>query len=223
VHHRTAQRPHQSELQRSNPNGRVTWLAHRTVSGVPVDSSLHQTASLVVGAINTPTTPHSMASKFLHFSLQDTPKRSNPLPTPHKVLVIRESDLLCSFELLRLDYFFSFWFFLWSNSIVTKARWWSLRGLCVPCDWEEKLTRSKWPFERGKGLKETRSLWPPQQGVGLQEPNLSKTNPCVSFLICLRFVFSPSLSNSIIFLTLTRLVVVINFVNFSFALFTPPL
>jgi hypothetical protein len=27
----------------------------------------------------------------------------------------------------------------------------------------------------------------------------------------------------IIFLTLTRLVVVINFVNFSFALFTPPL
>jgi hypothetical protein len=28
---------------------------------------------------------------------------------------------------------------------------------------------------------------------------------------------------SIIFLTLTRLVVVINFVNFSFALFTPPL
>jgi hypothetical protein len=35
--------------------------------------------------------------------------------------------------------------------------------------------------------------------------------------------FSPSLSDSIIFLTLTRLVVVINFVNFSFALFTPPL
>ena len=33
VHHRTAQRPHQSKLQRSNPNGRVTWLAHRTVSG----------------------------------------------------------------------------------------------------------------------------------------------------------------------------------------------
>jgi glucose-6-phosphate dehydrogenase assembly protein OpcA len=30
---RTAQRPHQSELQRSEPNGRLTWLAHRTVSG----------------------------------------------------------------------------------------------------------------------------------------------------------------------------------------------
>jgi hypothetical protein len=33
VHHRTAQRPHKTELQRSNPNGLLTWLAHRTVSG----------------------------------------------------------------------------------------------------------------------------------------------------------------------------------------------
>jgi hypothetical protein len=31
VHHRTARWPHLSELQRSNPNGPVTWLAHRTV------------------------------------------------------------------------------------------------------------------------------------------------------------------------------------------------
>jgi hypothetical protein len=37
----------------------------------------------------------------------------------------------------------------------------------------------------------------------------------------LRFVLHP-LSDSFLFLTLTRLVVVINFVNFSFALFTPP-
>jgi hypothetical protein len=33
VHHRKAQRPHQSELQWSEPNGQLTWLAHRTVSG----------------------------------------------------------------------------------------------------------------------------------------------------------------------------------------------
>ena len=33
VHHRTVRWPHKSELQRSNPNGWVTWLAHRTVSG----------------------------------------------------------------------------------------------------------------------------------------------------------------------------------------------
>jgi hypothetical protein len=28
VHHWTAQRPHLTELQRSNPNGLLTWLAH---------------------------------------------------------------------------------------------------------------------------------------------------------------------------------------------------
>jgi hypothetical protein len=50
-------------------------------------------------------------------------KRSNPLPTPHKTLVIRESDLFCSFELLRLDRFFSFAFFLViKHSLVIKAR-----------------------------------------------------------------------------------------------------
>jgi hypothetical protein len=38
VHHRTAQRPHKSELQRSNPNGLLTWLAHWTVSGGALDS-----------------------------------------------------------------------------------------------------------------------------------------------------------------------------------------
>jgi hypothetical protein len=46
VHHRTARRPHLSELQRSNPNGRVTWLAHRTVSGGAPDCPVrHATAA----------------------------------------------------------------------------------------------------------------------------------------------------------------------------------
>jgi hypothetical protein len=40
VNHRTAQWPHKSELQRSNPNDLLTWLAHRTVSGAPCDCSL---------------------------------------------------------------------------------------------------------------------------------------------------------------------------------------
>jgi hypothetical protein len=66
VHHRTAQMPHQSELQRSEPNGRLTWLAHRTVQ-----CAMRQTASqrplLVVGAIKTPTTPQFSASKFSNF------------------------------------------------------------------------------------------------------------------------------------------------------------
>jgi hypothetical protein len=121
VHHRTAQRPHKSELQRSKPNGLLTWLAHRTVSGGAPDCPVrHATAHfqrpfLVLGAINTPATPHSMASKFstllqltrASIQYKTHQKRSNPLPTPHKALVIRESDLSCSFELLRLDCFFS--------------------------------------------------------------------------------------------------------------------
>jgi hypothetical protein len=57
----------------------------------------------------------------------------------------------------------------------------------------------------------------------LQEPNLGKTNLRVSLAYSLGICFAPSLSDSFIFLTLTRLVVVFIFVNFSFALFTPPL
>jgi hypothetical protein len=72
-------------------------------------------------------------------------------------------------------------------------------------------------------LKETRPLWPPQRGVGLQEPNLGKTNLRVSLAYSLGICFAPSLADLFIFLTLTRLVVVFIFVNFSFALFTPPL
>jgi hypothetical protein len=46
VHHRTAQRPHKSELQRSNSNGLLTWLAHRTVSGGAPDCPVrHATAA----------------------------------------------------------------------------------------------------------------------------------------------------------------------------------
>jgi hypothetical protein len=81
-----------------NSNGRiptalVTWLAHRTcpvytrLSGAPYDRQPHQTASLVVGAINTPNHPPFMVSKFstsqpltrARHSILDTPKRSNPL------------------------------------------------------------------------------------------------------------------------------------------------
>jgi hypothetical protein len=38
VHHRTVWWPTCQKLQRSNPNGWVTWLAHRTVSGGAPDS-----------------------------------------------------------------------------------------------------------------------------------------------------------------------------------------
>jgi hypothetical protein len=57
----------------------------------------------------------------------------------------------------------------------------------------------------------------------LREPNLGKTNLRVSLAYLLEICFSPSFADSFIFLTLTQLVVVFIFVNFSFALFTPPL
>ena len=105
-----------------NPTVLVTWLAHRTcpvctgLSGAPYDSQPHQTASLVVGAINTPNHPTFKSSKFSNFqpltrarhSILDTFKEIKSSPIPHKTLVTRESDLPCSFELLRLDCFFSF-------------------------------------------------------------------------------------------------------------------
>jgi hypothetical protein len=58
VHHQTVRWPSCQKLQRSEPNARVTWLAHRTVP----------TALLVVGAINTPNHPPFIASKFLAFT-----------------------------------------------------------------------------------------------------------------------------------------------------------
>jgi hypothetical protein len=55
VHHRTVRWSQLSELQRSNPNGWVTWLAHRIV-WCAHQQTASPTATLVVGAINTPPT-----------------------------------------------------------------------------------------------------------------------------------------------------------------------
>jgi hypothetical protein len=110
VHHRTARRAHKSELQRSEPNGLVAWLAHRTVRCARRQQP-PPTVKFGGWGYKYPNHPH----------IQVIPKRSNPLPTPHKALVIRESDLLCSFELLRLDCFFLS-FFLAIISFVIEAR-----------------------------------------------------------------------------------------------------
>jgi hypothetical protein len=45
VHHRTARRAHKTELQRSNPNGLLTWLTHRTVSGGAPDCPVRHAAA----------------------------------------------------------------------------------------------------------------------------------------------------------------------------------
>jgi hypothetical protein len=70
--------------QNSNGRNQTAWLRGWRIglSGAPCDSSLHQTASLVVGVINTPNHPTFKSSKFSTFqpltrarhSIQDTPK-----------------------------------------------------------------------------------------------------------------------------------------------------
>jgi hypothetical protein len=60
--HRPVRWSHTSELQRSNPTGWVTWLAHRTVRCALRQQS-SPTAILVVGAINTPQPPLFKATK----------------------------------------------------------------------------------------------------------------------------------------------------------------
>jgi hypothetical protein len=51
VHHRTIQWPKCQKLQRSESNGRVTWLAHRTVSGGAPDCPVrHATAASTNGS-----------------------------------------------------------------------------------------------------------------------------------------------------------------------------
>jgi hypothetical protein len=45
VHHQTTRQAHKLELQRSEPNDQVTWLAHRTVSGAPGNSTPNSSPS----------------------------------------------------------------------------------------------------------------------------------------------------------------------------------
>jgi hypothetical protein len=96
VHHRTVRWPRRQKLHRPNPNSQVTWLAHRTVSGTPFDSSLHQTA-LVVGAINTPTTSPFIASKFSTFqhitkAISFNTRHTKEIKSSHKSLVQFQSN-----------------------------------------------------------------------------------------------------------------------------------
>jgi hypothetical protein len=70
VHHRTVRWPHMSELQRSNPNGWVMWLAHRTVSGGAPDCLVRPSTAAFPNCqfggwgYKYPQPPHFKASKF---------------------------------------------------------------------------------------------------------------------------------------------------------------
>jgi hypothetical protein len=75
---------------RQNPNGWVTWLAHRTVSGVPIDNSPPQRLFWWLGYKYPPTTtiqdiqafttPHSIQEQYT--TLQDTNQSLRPNQSP---------------------------------------------------------------------------------------------------------------------------------------------
>jgi hypothetical protein len=100
VHHRTVWWPRRQKLQRSNPNGRVTWLAHWTVSGgAPNCLVRHTTEALTNSSFGgwgykyPPTTTlqciqvFSLHTSYKSYSIQykTQPKRSNPLPCPKTI------------------------------------------------------------------------------------------------------------------------------------------
>jgi hypothetical protein len=96
-----------------NSNGRiatalVTWLAHRTcpvctgLSGAPYDRQPPPSVMFGGWGYKYPNHPTIHCIQVFHlptiiqelaFIAKHTKKRSNPLPTPHKALVTRESDL----------------------------------------------------------------------------------------------------------------------------------
>ena len=100
VHHRTVRWPRCQKLQRSNPNGWVTWLAHRSVSGGAPDCPVrHTTEALTNGSFGgwgykyPPTTTlqciqvfsHQTSYKSSRLHSKTQTKRSNPLPSPESL------------------------------------------------------------------------------------------------------------------------------------------
>jgi hypothetical protein len=96
VHHRTVRWPTCQKLQQSEPNDRMTWLAHRTVSGGAPDCPVrHATEALTNGhfggwGYKYPQPPtlqgiqvfsHQTSYKSYRLHSKTQPKRSNPLPS----------------------------------------------------------------------------------------------------------------------------------------------
>jgi hypothetical protein len=85
VHHRTVRWPSCQKLQRSEPNGRVTWLAHRTVSGGAPDCPVCHTTTASTNShfggwgYKYPQPPHFNASKFSAIK-PHTPHQNSKLP-----------------------------------------------------------------------------------------------------------------------------------------------
>ena len=122
VRHRTSWRAQKSELQRSESNGIGDMAGAPDMSGVhrTVGCTIRQTAPPTVKfggwGYKYPNHPTIHCIQVFHFSTTTRAlafnsrhtKEIKSSPIPHKALVTSESDLPCSFELLRLDCFFSF-------------------------------------------------------------------------------------------------------------------
>jgi hypothetical protein len=147
VHHRTVRWPSCQKLQRLEPNGRVTWLAHRIVSGGAPDCPVrHATEASSNGQFGgwgykypQPPTIHCIQVFSLHtsyksysiqYNTQTKEIKSSPKfgITPNK-LVTRERDICvhlssCAWIAFLLP------LILVLNSLVIKTRdtklWWSL-------------------------------------------------------------------------------------------------
>jgi hypothetical protein len=92
--------PHKSELQRSNPNGWVTWLAHQTVSGSAPDCPVRPSTEAIPNdhfggwGYKYPQPPHihciqvfRLQTSYKSYSIQykRQTKRSNPLLSPESL------------------------------------------------------------------------------------------------------------------------------------------
>ena len=163
--------PTSQKLQRSESNGSddVAGAPDCPVctglSGAPSSRRLQPTVKFGGWGYKYPNHPTIHCIQVFHFSTTTRAlafnsrhtKEIKSSPIPHKALVTSESDLPCSFELLRLDCFFSFSLVL---EITLHCNQGKRHQLCGgPCGEvlfpalirEEKLTRSVGPFERGKG------------------------------------------------------------------------
>jgi hypothetical protein len=87
VHHRTVRWPTCQKLQRSNPNGWVTWLAHRTLAAFPNGHfggwGYKYPPTTTLQCIQVFSHQTSYKSSRLHSKTHT--KRSNPLPSPESL------------------------------------------------------------------------------------------------------------------------------------------
>jgi hypothetical protein len=147
VHHRTVRWPTYQKLQRSNPNGWVTWLVHRTVSdGAPDYPVRPSTAEFSNGHFGGwgykypqpplfKTTKHSLLliqnkSNTQHFKTQI--KASDQIKVHNSTLVFRTCEKidLCSFVVLVAWLAFFFLSFLLSKPCKQTKRHQLCGGPC---------------------------------------------------------------------------------------------